>query len=313
MLAFSGIFPKRGKGPEKGQGTGPLVTRAGEGKVPVKVLGSKAAGPGSSLPYSQRTHKEQGTYLERETPRTPDDVAAAEATKELAKEQARAKRQQAKRAREEAAQAEASKKQREDVPEAATPAPIQEITDEEESSPSAQLRRRDQRSKTGEDIQLPSPTPETEEVVHRPGKEVVDPATANTSTLESSVPVPEQTNAPPPDEVLPAIPDFPEEDSFLGMNEDNFVETNEPLRREQQLNGIHDPEVAAAVSQAWEKEGVDGFVKKSIEVNISFSFFTCLFFTCFSSRLIFFLLFPLCSTGIGSVNRPMFTLSPGTW
>lgn len=270
MLAFSSAFPRRGKGPEKGQGTGPLVTRAGVDKVPIKLLGSKAAGPGSSLPYSQRVHKEQGTYLERETPRTPDDVAAEEAEKELAKEQARNKRRQAKRAREEVTRTEASKKQREEVPGEHTPAPVLEISDVEEVSPPAQLLTRDKRSKAGDDVQLPSPTPavpETEEAVHRPGKEVMDSETA-APTLE--VPGPVQTAVPSADEVLPAIPDFPEGESHLGMNEANYVEVNEPRMREELLNRIHDPEMAAEAEALWNKGGVDAYVKESLRVSTSF-------------------------------------------
>lgn len=294
MLAFSSIFPKRGKGPEKGQGTGPLVTRAGEDKVPVRMVGSRAAGPESSLPFSQRVHKEQGTYLERETPRTPEGVAAEEREKEMAKEQARAKRQQAKRAREEAAQAEASKRQKEDAPEESAPTPVQEISDEGESSPSAQLLRRENRRKARNDVQLPSPTPaveevpQTAEVLHRSGKEVAD--------SEAAAPLPEASVAPPPetstaapstDEVLPPIPDFPEEDSYLGMNEDNYVEVNEPLMIEQQLNRMHDPEMATEAEAIWKQGGVNAFAKESLRVCVffPFSFFSRIYL--FSQKLTF--------------------------
>lgn len=125
MISFSGIFPKRGRGPQGStQGTGPLVTRAGDGNVPVKMVGSRSAGPDSTFPYSQCTHKEQGTYLERETPRTPEEIVAEEAETKIAKEHAKAKRKQAKakaaesskRPREKTDTTEASKRQREDTP-----------------------------------------------------------------------------------------------------------------------------------------------------------------------------------------------------
>lgn len=274
MVAFSSIFPKKGKGPEwNTQGTGPLVTREGGDKVPVRMVSSRAAGPESTMPFSQRTHKEQGTYLERETPRTPKETTVADREKELAKEQARTKRQLAKRAREEAALAEASKKQWEDVlPEESLPAqalsPVEEAFEEEESSPSARLLTRKRRSKMRNDDQLPSPTPEVPdqaEITHRPGKEVLD-SEAVAPSSETSAPQ-NQADVSPPEEVLPSIPDFPE-DSYLGMDEDNYVEANEALMREQLLNRLHDPELTAEVEAAWSKGGVEAFVAESLKVCI---------------------------------------------
>lgn len=83
MISFSEVFLKKGRGPQGStQGTGPLVTRAGDKKVPVKMVGPKSVGPKSILPFSQRTLKEQGTYLEKETPHTPEEIAAQEKEKE---------------------------------------------------------------------------------------------------------------------------------------------------------------------------------------------------------------------------------------
>lgn len=205
------------------------MTRAGEGKVPVNMVGSRAAGPDSTLPFSQRTHKEQGTYLERETPHTLEEVAVEEAEKELAREQAKDKRQQAKRAREEADLAEASKKQRGESPQEG-PIIIEELgaIDSEESSPSIELVTRERRSKNRNDVQLPSPTPEIlvdAELQNRSGKE---PMESEAPQDHAAIPPTEQGIS---EEALPSIPKFPENLS-MGVDEDDSVEVNEPLMRE---------------------------------------------------------------------------------
>lgn len=70
MSQFAGLFPGKGRGPKGNtQGLGPLVARAGEGKVPVRVPVSRAVAPRSSLPFSQHTRKkEMGSVIEREPP-----------------------------------------------------------------------------------------------------------------------------------------------------------------------------------------------------------------------------------------------------
>lgn len=49
------------------------------------------------------------------------------------------------------------------------------------------------------------------------------------------------------------------------MDEDNYVEANEPLMREEQLNRIHDPALTAEVEAAWRKSGVDSFVAEGLK------------------------------------------------
>lgn len=131
---------------------------------------------------------------------------------------------------------------------------------DEESSPFTELITRERRSKQKNDVQLPSSTPhfpEDREFVHRPGNELEGsaPPQDQSSTLAAQQGVPQET--------LPPIPNFPE-DSSMGV-EDDGVEVNEALMREQLLNRIHDTEISAKVDAAWNEGGVDAFVAETIE------------------------------------------------
>lgn len=94
LLKFSAVFPKAGNGPSgTKQVTGPLVTKAGDGLVPIRICGTRPAHPESSLPYTQHTQKDKGTYIEREVPCSVEEITTE---KEKAKKEKAEKEKEAK-------------------------------------------------------------------------------------------------------------------------------------------------------------------------------------------------------------------------